>query len=789
MTAEAEVVDFSDVGLDRRRRRRQRRRRILLPILGVAIIVAAILAIASYSYQSNRTGVLALSQDVLESLDRRIRTEVATYIQPAGQMVRLLTQIAAELVVPTDRRRVGEAVATNVLRTHEQLTSVYYGQANGDFLMVKTMADGALDTKEITRGDGPAKVTWTRRDPQGGTRAVDVEPDDGYDPRQRPWYGSALAGPGVAWTDVYVFFTDRKPGITASLAMRDREGKVLGVAGIDIALERLSHFLAGLKVGRTGRAMILDGSGRLVAYPDTERMLEERDGKLVPKRADELGDPVVARAYNRFRVEGHGQRDLEVDGRRYISTATSLRDIVDRDWTVLIVVPEEDFVGFVQRNNRTALSLSFGVVALAALMAWWLILQGLRADRNAQLVLDRQQAMARQGEAFADLARRAATFEPQDRASLTALTERVAAATGVRRVSAWQLDAAARVLRCLDAYDRDGGGHVAGLELPGDRLPQLFARLAEGRELVATQAANVPATAELHRLYLRRFDCRSLAAVPVRAGGDVVGQLWLEDSDLTGDELHQAAGFAQAVADLLGLRLSAGPATRAEAPAGAPSAAPRHAGVDVAPAGPGGGTTLARQLAERGGKAELLAARVHPDCSVMVLRFADHVGLAERSREDAGISVADQLVRWVETRAAELGIDFVKVLSDQVLAAEGIDGDTQGGANRLADLALAIQERCVRLQTRHETRLDFRIGFDSGTVIGSPVGGAARGYNLWGDAVRIAEAMADSGVPGEIQVTAASYRLLRDAYLFRPRGAYYVEGIGETATYLLAGRT
>ena len=78
----------------------------------------------------------------------------------------------------------------------------------------------------------------------------------------------------MAWTDAYVFFTDRKPGITASLAMRDREGKVLGVAGIDIALERLSHFLAGLKVGRTGKAMILDGSGRLVAYPDTERMLE-----------------------------------------------------------------------------------------------------------------------------------------------------------------------------------------------------------------------------------------------------------------------------------------------------------------------------------------------------------------------------------------------------------------------------------------------------------------------------------------------------------------------------------
>jgi hypothetical protein len=47
--------------------------------------------------------------------------------------------------------------------------------------------------------------------------------------------------------------------------------------------------------------------------------------------------------------------------------------------------------------------------------------------------------------------------------------------------------------------------------------------------------------------------------------------------------------------------------------------------------------------------------------------------------------------------------------------------------------------------------------------------------------------MASAGVPGEIQVTDAMYQRLREHCLFKPRGAYYVEGTGKLATYLLSG--
>ena len=55
-------------------------------------------------------------------------------------------------------------------------------------------------------------------------------------------------------------------------------------------------------------------------------------------------------------------------------------------------------------------------------------------------------------------------------------------------------------------------------------------------------------------------------------------------------------------------------------------------------------------------------------------------------------------------------------------------------------------------------------------------------------AVSGAQAMAETAVPGTVQVSHGSYALLHDGHLLTHRGRYYVPGLGETSTYLLLGR-
>jgi class 3 adenylate cyclase len=61
-------------------------------------------------------------------------------------------------------------------------------------------------------------------------------------------------------------------------------------------------------------------------------------------------------------------------------------------------------------------------------------------------------------------------------------------------------------------------------------------------------------------------------------------------------------------------------------------------------------------------------------------------------------------------------------------------------------------------------------------------------YNLWGDAVRTATIMAEAGVLGGIHVSESTYQRLRSGYVFKKRGAFYLEETGEIQTYLLTGR-
>ena len=86
--------------------------------------------------------------------------------------------------------------------------------------------------------------------------------------------------------------------------------------------------------------MIVDENGRLVAYPDLSRTFKRVGDQLQPAALGALNDPVLMRAFNRFRIEGEGHRRLNVEGERYISVASSLQSIVGRDWSVLIVALE-----------------------------------------------------------------------------------------------------------------------------------------------------------------------------------------------------------------------------------------------------------------------------------------------------------------------------------------------------------------------------------------------------------------------------------------------------------------
>jgi class 3 adenylate cyclase len=58
-------------------------------------------------------------------------------------------------------------------------------------------------------------------------------------------------------------------------------------------------------------------------------------------------------------------------------------------------------------------------------------------------------------------------------------------------------------------------------------------------------------------------------------------------------------------------------------------------------------------------------------------------------------------------------------------------------------------------------------------------------YDVWGETVNLASRLESHGLPGEIQVSDAVREALGDAFVFEPRGAIEVKGVGQLETWLL----
>jgi HD-GYP domain-containing protein (c-di-GMP phosphodiesterase class II) len=63
-----------------------------------------------------------------------------------------------------------------------------------------------------------------------------------YDPRQRPWYKSAVAAGTMNWSPLTIDASTGQPVLTAATPLRSPDGKIIGVTAIDLPLRQLLNF-------------------------------------------------------------------------------------------------------------------------------------------------------------------------------------------------------------------------------------------------------------------------------------------------------------------------------------------------------------------------------------------------------------------------------------------------------------------------------------------------------------------------------------------------------------------
>ncbi|MBL7938355.1 MAG: tetratricopeptide repeat protein [Flavobacteriales bacterium] len=137
------------------------------------------------------------------------------------------------------------------------------------------------------------------------------------------------------------------------------------------------------------------------------------------------------------------------------------------------------------------------------------------------------------------------------------------------------------------------------------------------------------------------------------------------------------------------------------------------------------------------------------------------------------------------------GIEKIKTIGDAYMAAGGLPTPNSTNASDVVSAAFEIQAFIAAGKARKIALglpyFEIRIGIHTGPVVAGIVGVRKFAYDIWGDTVNIASRMESSGEPGQINISASTYALIKDTpgWTFTSRGLVEAKGKGKMGMFFV----
>ncbi|MBF0582723.1 MAG: hypothetical protein HQL80_00665 [Magnetococcales bacterium] len=375
----------------------------------------------SLNYKASLRTAEMTAQGTLANSGRQVSDKIFSFLNSAVSVVQLNAHLFQFNNTEAAFLEHFNRITWKELTTYPQFKLIYYGDEQGNHWLNKRERDASIRTRVLRRlDDSPASraalreaatlsshdkekvmsllspylaTQWHGHDDHGGLVVQERVYDFNYDPRLRPWYIGSKQVDGLFWTDVYTWsdvFQGKnfsQVGITVSAPVY-KDGKRAGVAGIDIVLKDISDFLAQLQISEHGRVFIINELGEMVAMTDFAAVVHKKeDGNIQLNRVIDVGDPVIVSSY-RKRMEVIKSAGKTMDdtvkgsyfsfmesGSKYFAYYSPLKLEPSRNWTVGIVIPEDDLLS----ESKKAVWHSL-FISVATLVIMWVV--GIRISQS-----------------------------------------------------------------------------------------------------------------------------------------------------------------------------------------------------------------------------------------------------------------------------------------------------------------------------------------------------------------------------------------------------------------------
>ncbi|MBX3709368.1 MAG: adenylate/guanylate cyclase domain-containing protein [Gammaproteobacteria bacterium] len=238
--------------------------------------------------------------------------------------------------------------------------SVYWGDINGNYVSAEYEDDNSISSYYYHRSLPNPYELKIGRDVSGKIIEYKKSKLSHYDPRERPWFRAAAENKKPTWTDVYLYQPMEHLGITLATPVYEKNTKLKGVLGVDIRLDWISWYIDGLTISPNGIIFVVQKNGKLIAYPGLSKLPKQTQLEDI----HEMSSPWISHSFDLYKKTGNSSFSFIYKDKIYLATYRQIPMLKYQGWLIGLVVPENDFVGELNKARMKNIIISLFILLL-----------------------------------------------------------------------------------------------------------------------------------------------------------------------------------------------------------------------------------------------------------------------------------------------------------------------------------------------------------------------------------------------------------------------------------------
>jgi len=184
--------------------------------------------------------------------------------------------------------------------------------------------------------------------------------------------------------------------------------------------------------------------------------------------------------------------------------------------------------------------------------------------------------------------------------------------------------------------------------------------------------------------------------------------------------------------------------------------------------------------------------RYYKSVSVLFTDFKGFSRIAEGLTPNELVSELNEFFVAFDDIIERHDLEKIKTIGDAYMCAGGIPTENETHPLDVLKAGMEMQKYMDQKNTERvkngKVPWGLRIGVHTGPIVAGVVGKKKYAYDIWGSTVNISSRMESNGEAGKLNVSSATFQLIKDYYSCEYRGKIHAKNIGDVDMYFVDGK-